>query len=470
MLAGDAMHPLGCSAHPSGPDDEVGRATLAFVHGAPWILRRIDTVTFLDVDSLLRRSTVDVQQDDDVRIFSRLGGPPPSGSPRATLAIPVAILRKDLLAGFDVRDARSDALSVVSRDEDSFCSWSALLLVARRVKPSVSADTARAVAQHLYDIVNCFPETGPSAPPLPTIWGQPNTPWSDDAAQVWIDLLKDDDFRRLLLEFTFNFVLMVRHPEQLGERCVIKFAYREWLDAYDGTVLETLGLQSTIFPVQTPTAGTVASYHLQCVAPNGVVLTDLMLLRTQNSSVDNATKGQYHRRLGIDVGQVYTTDVAPANYSVAAFFRAPVAGHLRALWITSWIVALTLSVGFVFRSRLERLMDADAAVGVLLVAPTLVTAYLLRPDEHLLAAQLLRFPRYASGLAGLASMTSAAVIALGFRGRVLLVSWAVAASVAIAAAIYLTAVVASTRRDLTSARESVGWTSAHDVVDATPTS
>lgn len=461
-------HTLGCLAHPGGPDAHVGDVTLQFVQGAPWIVRRVDTVTLLDVDSLLRRSTVDVAKDPRLAAFSQLQLPGAVSAGDRTLIVPIAMLRKDLLAGFDVRNSQGDALSVVSRAEDSFCAWSALMLYAQRVVPSVGLVTAQSIAQHLYDIVTCFPDVTTAVPVTqPAVWSQPTVPWSQDTQLVWERLAADREFRRLLLEFTYNFALLVRVPATDADRFIVKFAYREWIDASDGTAGELLSLQTTIYPIQTPAAGTVTSYHLQLVAPNGLVVTDLMLLRTAELAEHGNGAEQYHRRLGIDLAQIYTSEVAAANYSVAAFLRVPVAGHLRALWITAVVISVTLALGLVLHSRLLALTDADAAVGILLIAPTLVTAYLLRPDEHLLAAQLLRFPRYASGLAGLMSMTCAAIIALGFGRAVLVAWWAGATVIAVGAAAYLSVVVELTRRDITAARRAVGYTTSHEVVDAT---
>jgi hypothetical protein len=176
------------------------------------------------------------------------------------------------------------------------------------------------------------------------------------------------------------------------------------------------------------------------------------LIRIERDDVAGLLPAEsYETRVDVESAQVYTTpSIVPADHVVAVTMRVPLVGYLRAVWLTSVALAAILLMGRWLIGRLEEAMAqrADAAVALLLVAPSLLAAYLIRPGEHAIASRLLRPIRYAIAVAGSLSYVGAASLVLGWRGTPERVVWTVIAAIAALIAIGITIVVDLTRRDL----------------------
>ncbi len=194
-----------------------------------------------------------------------------------------------------------------------------------------------------------------------------------------------------------------------------------------------------------------------------MVLIDLGLFRVLNEvSVSPMPAQPYEARVTPGAAQVHTTSSIDAqDHLLAVRMRVPVLGYLRAVWISSVCNAAVLILGRCLIGRVQDAISnrADAAVALLLLAPSWLAAYLIRPHEHAIASHLLRPMRYLLALAAALSYVAAALLVLNFKGQALRNVWTGLAGAAGTIAMTVTVVIAITARDLKDAAEKqgTGW-------------
>jgi hypothetical protein len=434
---------------------QIGKLVHSFLKDAPWLRRRVETVSFLDVDTIERRTTLDV----DIAQLKMASAKCPMD--RAYPLVPIAVLRKDLLVDFDLRDRFGGALAVVPRSVDSYFAWSALCVAADGVLGAPLHRRSIAVATRLRELAYDFPEENDTLySEFLASWEKPNS-WAAEDHETWRTLLENEGFSRLLRDLTFNFILLTQVATD-SHLQIVKFSYQEYVPYTELFVTERLGLKATELSVVAPSVGWGCSYHLRVEAPTDIALTEVGLFRVQRAPVRIPGPAEsYEARLGAESVQVYTaTGIERGEHVVAVSMRVQILGFLRAMWLTSVAMAGILIAGRVFISRLETATQqrSDAAIALLLVAPSLVAAYLVRPGEHVIASRLLRPIRYALAVAACLNYVGAAALVLGWRGGGLRLVWLLIAvgSGLVAAGISL--VIYLTKRDLDSATDHEGNT------------
>lgn len=377
------------------------------------------------------------------------------------------MIKKDLLVDFDLRDREGGALAVVPRDVDAFFAWSALCADAYRVLGADVLAASETVAKHLHSLAFAFPHPADEFySAVLRSWELPQG-WGDVDRQVWRALEGDEQFVRLLREFTFNFILMTQL--EIGSAIqIVKFSYQQHLPYSELLLSERLGVRATELAIVAPSVGWARSYHMRIEAPQDLVLTDVVLVRVErDETVTPSAAESYEAKLSAESAQVYTTStMRPAEHVVGVTMRVPVVGYLRAIWLTSVATAIVLAVGRWQIERVEAAIQqrADAAVALLLVAPSLLAAYLVRPGEHAIASRLLRPIRYAIAGAGSLSYVAAALLVLGWTGDRLRIAWLVLAAMSVAIAVAVSAVVGLTRRDINAAAEAMTGTDRRTIV------
>lgn len=410
-----------------------------------WIRRRVETVQFLDVDTVSRRTTLDVGMAQ-VRTFE---GSAPFFERRPI--VPLAVLSKELLVNFSIWDAADNRLTVVPSDVDSFLVWSALMNLANNALGCDVHQQHEAVSTHIREVVQNFPAEGDSRDdPIVGSW-TPKVAFSASDAAAWNRLLSNEPFVRNFRDFTFSFLMCTQlvaadHPR------VIKFEYHQFFP-FQPDVAERTGWSATELQVEAPSVGWVRSYHLRVQAPPGTLFTDAGLFRVveAHAARESRPATTYQRRLTAEWAQIHTAKtVRPADHVMAIRLRPPLAGFLRAAALVSWFTAGVLIAG---RCLMDRTVDsissrADAAVAILVFGPTLLSAYLVRPDEHAVASRLLRPIRYAVAGSGLIAFVAAASLVLNFDGHGLLNAWTGFAVVASVIAAWISVVAYRTGDDL----------------------
>lgn len=448
----------------NAPDAALAQYVELFLREAPWLRRRVETVRFVDVDTVIRNTTLDIGLAEVVAAAKDC----PLFQERPL--VPLAMLKKELLIDFDLRDRQGGALPVVPRDVDSFFAWSSLSVEGARVLGNPVAIESAAVSQHLQGVAFGFPD--PTDDPYDATlrsWEAPPG-WSDQDRRAWRTLLEDEPFARLLRDFTFNFILMTQ-LESNSALQLAKFSYQQHLPYSELVLLERLGVRSTELAIIAPSVGWARSYHLRVVAPQDLRLTDVGLFRIQRGANRSPLPAEsYEARVTAEVAQAHTTSsIVPADHVLAVTMRVPVTGYLRAVWLTSLATATILGAARWFMDDVEAAIEAraDAAVALLLVAPSVLAASLVRPGEHAIASRLLRPTRYAVALAGCLSYVAAALLVLGVRGDDLRTAWTGLSLVTGLIAAAITLVVCLTRRDLKEATSSGADTDRRTIVVVT---
>lgn len=243
-------HNLGMlTCDPAGaPDSALGSFVDSFLTDAPWVRRRVETVSFVDVDTVRRQTTLDI---DTAQLQVRASGCP-FFEDRALA--PLAILSKELLMNFDLRDRHGAALPVAPRQVDSFMALSALAGAARAVLGHARLPDLPRVVERLRQLTYDFPDEGDD--PFESMvgsWAVPDV-WTPVEKEAWSNLLGDESFSRLLRDFTFHFLLVTQVPTDVPTH-IVKFSYEEFLPLSGLSVREAVGLDPAILPFRAPAVG-----------------------------------------------------------------------------------------------------------------------------------------------------------------------------------------------------------------------
>jgi drug/metabolite transporter (DMT)-like permease len=119
--------------------------------------------------------------------------------------------------------------------------------------------------------------------------------------------------------------------------------------------------------------------------------------------------------------------------------RPDLGSFLRAAWISAFLASVVLMWGL---ARLDDIQDpdrSDAVTTLLLLVPSLLSFYLLRPGEHRLVRKALVGSRIAVLMAGCASLMAALSTATGVEGERLRILWTITLGCAILGLAALTA-------------------------------
>lgn len=390
---------------------DVGEHLVRLRNDPRWLRRRVDSVAFVDADSVVRRTTFDIDT-------SWIAQSEPDGLVRGPyVAVPLTTMRKQLLVDCDLRDAYGGALHIATSVHDSYLSLCEV--VARATAENIAVARRPRVVAELLRIVREFPRSEPGdirnvAPEwVPT---DPAWDYRDDA--VWNDLFTSWRMRLVIRRFTFGFTLYTYLPAvenisivKLASRSESEFSASQPVAA----AIRRLGLGPTTLQISMPGTADSQRNHLHFSVPDGLECTRVRVTRGV-SSLKAAHQSpitpapQYQSSLTTDRAHVYVS-VDGSNHRHFAEVTVHVAPHglLRSMVFASAFSALVLLGGILFHDDLVRVgNNVDAAVAILLVAPSLVSAYLARPGEHVLLGRLLRPIRYWLALSSLSVFVAAA--------------------------------------------------------------
>jgi hypothetical protein len=445
------------------PDQGIANYVNEFLKDPHWIRRLVDTVSFLDYDTLHRRSTVDLEMSTLMRMASTLP------FDNECMLVPLAILKKNLLADFDLRDGSGRALTVVPRNLDTYFAWSFLCARAGTALGVAMSEVPRPIRAHLSFIAYRFPDVDDNPFSGPVRSWNPPLVWSVAMLDTWSRLVEQEEFARFLTDFTFSYLLVT----QLNFECdvqIVKYSHQQSPNLNAASLSGLIGIVAAEFIIEAPSVGWGRSYHLQIEPPNEMVVTGIFLERYEAVNVPEPTNDAYDTQVGDGFAQVHTGGSIPSgDYHARLLMRVQLPGYLRSLWLSTIFTSLVLFLGDIFLGRLQRAAhsDVEGAVALLLVAPSLITAYLVRPGEHAIASSLLRVHRYLAGTSGLLTYLAAAALVLNWKGFALREIWSIVTSMALLIAVILTVGVDAARNDTRDLNALVGRTY-QDFVYAVP--
>jgi hypothetical protein len=395
-----------------GPDLDLGREIVwRLLSPKSWIHRRVESVRFLDENTLRREVSVDCDVDW------------PTGG---VALLPLARIGKRPLVSFDLRDEAGNALPVLTTNENGHVAWSALVAAAQAV---LGAEVPSSIRISLRSVVFLDPALRGA-----TLKAVRELEIDKSARQ---ELFERPGFSGLFESLARGFLLVtpVAHPE--AGRRIFKYAYSEsFFRDRRAPLMQSLGLDPLLIDFDVPLIGEAQSYHLECEVPEDLQIADATLIATTaDGTRDSAAVGRGERV------HLLLSDLDPVAEGIATVRVTPSAtGTLRATTLSTFIISLTLVLGAVFGHRIAQ--GSDAAAAVLLLVPGLMIALVLRPGEHRLASLVLRGLRAMVLVAAWCSFVAAGLIALSVSGSALTATFTCLATVAAGcAAVALVALV-----------------------------
>lgn len=407
-------------------DKPLGAFVLRQVSDFTFLKRRVEAVQLLDGTSVLRQVTIEIDTER-IGIWAADSNYANPGAVNAILPLIVTVLRKQLLVDFEVRSSRGSALQILTRVEDSRLSYHALLACAE--KEGLIAE-AELICDHIYDIVLNFPNESDDPDDFsrsPISW-RPPTSWQANEIAAWNALIKNPSWLTLLYEFTFNFLLVIdlQSVKSGKSREALTFSYRsnyEWKDTTP--FLSRFLIRPKELALSAPALGIPeVSVHLEVSAPPAVFISDLRLVAPR-SGLDQIVALDSQSRLTGDRAQVYTYSAPVRDYSVRVGLLVPLRGLLRQMTLATALATTVLWLGFILLHRLvgDSTTAIEAATTLLLVSPSLLTAYLARENEHECASMLLRPIRFLVGFTSLGPYFLAWGLLLKYHGAPLRYAW-----------------------------------------------
>ena len=389
-----------------------GEYTLALLVDAHrWIHRRVERVELLDDRVARHRVSLDFSLPDNTPRVAEWNHTP-------VFLAPLFFLPKDhpnreqnersvraVYSAVDLVAAEGTSLPLITRHEGSTIAGAALHAQARRILgPDIDEDLKEsifriAVLDSLYD----------GTPALHYVMEE-----QCNKEDPRTKLRGDPTFTELAYAFALHWLvvepIISPHPP---ERSIVKFAYNKLSQAERGPIhvqiRRALGWKSTVFWTRLTQIGAAASYHLEITAPPELEMTEMGLfgqryklgwrgVREPSQMRRPDPKNQYIRQVECTTeGHVYLPD-NPDRRVGAAWVKLRVRrlGFLNAALLAAMVISFIL---FVYAGNAEDIIHAtqlggsSSAVTVLLLLPTILAAFIARPGEHAMTANMLRVLR-----------------------------------------------------------------------------
>ena len=367
-----------------------------------WVHRRIERVSFLDDRAIRRQVSIDFEL--------------PDYAPASDLAesdhylVPLALLRKTPLVGFDLRDESGSSIPVLTRHQNGDVAWSVLVAYAEAITMDIRGDDP--LPENLLNDLRTITTTPPEE--ARACRGR-----LDQSEEELIQFLMDDEvFVNLLTDLTDNFLLLAVIPEDSPSRRVLKLSYIEDVRWEELELGMRFGWEPSPFPFDCPAVDEGRSYHFEAEAPKGLEVShsEMWKVDDQGSLVEELA---FNPRSGAR-SHLYPRDVEPGDSARVWVWLKPVLpGLIRAAFFFSIVMTLLLIVIIV---RLDDL-SGDAATGLLLALPGLVSVAITRPGENLMTTRLLVVLRGLVSAVGFLPFAGALALTLGFEGWGVLVFW-----------------------------------------------
>lgn len=394
------------------------------MHVDSWSHRRVEQVDLLDDRSVRRRISVDFEL--------------PSNEPEREIddepvdLVPLALLTKEPLIGFDLRDEGGNVVPLLTREQNAFFSWSLLAAVGEAAARDAGF-TLPLPLDVLSDLRLLTSERSEKAREVLKTFQKPRKRESRFLRRA---LMRDEVFASLAEALTNNFLLLVVVGHRTSTRRVLKFSYveplpwpsfrmivsRNWRSLV-WIVRMQLGLEPIPLAFDVPAFNETASYHFELEVPRGLIVESAELVDDDSNTVlveiVHPRSSRVHLYASPDIDSEGVTSwvwVQPALGGLvrtASFFAVAVASLLVVLAIQHDVIRLS------------------AAMTLLLTIPALLGAFIVRPGEHLLASRLLFGFRFIAGILGLLPFLNALTLVVGIPEHAREVAWWVVAIVGV---------------------------------------
>ena len=422
--------------------EQLGNITLALLTDVDWLGRRVETVRFVNANTLERSISLDLDLPRMGQIVAGAGG-----DTSRPVAVPLTVISKGLLLDLDLRDGAGAALSVLSSEDDARASQAAMLAELRRGGTDVS-QLSPAILQTIYDAARSFPseaDVQSLRDPAHVVsaieaWQlAPDLSGAPGEAERWAKLLDtNENFWSWMVNFTQRFMLMTHVDLRNGPQ-LIKLRYIETQEPSHPGWREKLAIEPFLAWLEAPAVGMAAREHIHVEAPDGLFFDNDAHLWELRGVIDTAKRAEpatgratYEKRITPERIAIYTAGLRQGAYTVTLTMRPKVAGFLRASSLTVLMTALLLLAGAAAQIWGHRLtppvgISTEAAVALILVVPSIMSAYLAREGEHDLLSGLVRWPRIAVAATGVSALIAGGALVLQVAGTALVLVWLLAA-------------------------------------------
>jgi hypothetical protein len=399
--------------------EQIGRlGTKVLGPDLPWLRRHVESVTLCSLTTARRQLTIDVVLPE------HQGCSFPWRDGEHLFYLPIALMLKQPPASnLDMRDERNVSLPVLNRLENANVTLTAVITriidmfdaelaseVTRFLREAIFALDADTAKTHVMFAITRITALRPEAE------NHPDWDWFVGFLVLlsvhslsWLGLAGLPGERRVV-KFVYDIPVETPKPIRRRPHWVARSVraegqdgsfvgyYLDW-DPGDGyphgfltrmlkRFVTIIGGAAYHVPIQTPYIRGAPSYHLQVNAPEGLETRRIELLAElcdsegkKKAPIDATTPDCAHlyfsearvRRMGMAIVSLRVGRRGMLSYSLAA----------------SLVISAMLWLFAAHHASIERPGDDSASVAILLLVPTLMLVFAIRPGEHLLATKLL---------------------------------------------------------------------------------
>jgi hypothetical protein len=417
-----------------------GKYFLDLLRDTSWIQRRVETVRLLEQNQFERSVSLTLDVDEIKVRLERAGLVDVEQA-----YVPLFTLVKTFLLDFDVCGANGEPLPLATSAQDSFAAQAVLLARLEESGTDPSALSPQ-VIDAIYDAARRMPDDSTlddfdlidSESPIRDYWVSRAADLfsSNVHRKQWRALFEDAAFCKLFADFTTQ--AMALAPVTLkGRSMVVKYRHIELESlASEPSFWEASGLTSFAYILETKSIGTSQREHIRIIAPSGANMSSVQLQKKVSSLHSAEELGYaadtYNSRVTAERAVVYTRQMPPGDYIVVAAFRPRVSTFVAPAMFSVGLSVLLLAVvaglhifnQFYFDRGFDDIglfggIDRSALATSLLLGPTLLSIFIVRPGEHSVVGRLLLRPRIMVLLTAFTLVISALAVAVGARGVLL---------------------------------------------------
>jgi hypothetical protein len=366
-----------------------------------WVHRRVETIELLDARELRRHTSVD---------FTLPRFPTLATGPGDVEYVPVSLVRKGVLTGFDTRDEGGVSLPVLNRRQGAEIGGTLLVQQAELALEEIGIGPLRPLVERALRELAGEDVPGASAPA-----GSPE-------AEQWEALVSDPWVGPLLWDLDSQFVLFVPLARSEGVRRVVKFEYRQPIErrgvAGAGrfeAMRVSLGVRPYRWAASVTTLNDTESFHVEVVVPPELSIARAVLATDEGDVLDEQ----------VDVARAHLYRAEPGSGTTGTV-ELRVALRRAVIWpvfFTTLAVTAILTAGLVAHVGWDLRADRGGAAGLVVALPALFAPF-VAPGSHGLVRRMFIGLRVLALTAGLLSFAAAASLQLSLSARTTTWVWA----------------------------------------------
>lgn len=386
-----------------------------------WIHRRVERISFLDRETIKRQVSVDFTlptgvtpvgqfEDRDIYIAPlmllgkdhprplRLGRPWHWWAPRRDKY--ASRLPMSLMSDVTFTDETGKHIPLLTRQQSNQLANAMLQQIAAEV---VNESIPKDLREHIAAIALGNRERRKEV--LKSIFLEEKVAPND----LRLQLRSSDRFAELACVMATHSPVFCLYVDGPQGRSIAKISYVEAMDEErapsKGRVRRSIGWKSEYLSVHLNEIGAAASHHIEIDIPEELQVNSVRLIGKKYtlanidwSELEDDEKDYSVRQVGTArEGSVYMSGLPWARRMgrVAIKMRARRAGFLLGALTVSTIMTIVLGTLALVVPEVLTTQHSDGSIAALLLLPSVVAAYVARPEEHSITSRMLRWARFA---------------------------------------------------------------------------